>query len=180
MRIPKEDCLAVTIDVQEKLLPHMVGNESLLFNTELLIQGLHILDVPQVLTEQYPKGLGASVYGIGVLFEGKQTIEKSAFSCCDDTTFEAMVKASDKRFVLLSGIETHVCVVQTALDLLSWGKVPVVVANCTSSRKLEDKEFALRRMEQAGVILTTYESILLELCRDSKSPAFKAILDLIK
>jgi hypothetical protein len=180
MRILKEDCLGLTIDIQEKLFPHIFGNESLLFHTEILIQGLTALQVPQLLTEQYPKGLGETVYGIGVLLEGSELIEKTTFSCCGASQFENYIKGSDKKYIIISGIETHVCVMQTALDLLAWGKTPVIVENCTSSRKVNDKEIALKRLQQAGAIITTYESILLELCNDSHSPEFKVISKLIK
>lgn len=180
MRIGKEDCIGLTIDIQEKLFPHIFGNESLLFHTEILIQGLKELGVPQMLTEQYPQGLGETVYGISVLFEKSELVTKSTFSCCGAEDFEKFVKSSDKKYVIISGIETHVCVLQTALDLISWGKIPVIVENCTSSRTVNDKTIALARLEKAGAVITTYESILLELCRDSKSPAFKAISKLIK
>ena len=180
MRILKEDCLGLTIDIQERLIPHIYCNESLLYNTEVLIQGLTALKVPQILTEQYPKGLGETVYGIGVLLENTQLITKTTFSCCGENQFEQIIKSSDKRFVIISGIETHVCVLQTALDLIDLGKIPVIVQNCTSSRKLEDKTVALNRLVKAGAIVTTYESILLELCRDSSLPEFKVISKLIK
>ena len=180
MGIVKEDCIAVTIDMQEKLFPQLYGNESLVFHTEILIQGLTALGVPQLLTEQYPQGLGKTIYRIGVLLEDTEVITKTSFSCCGASAFEQAVKASDKKYVIISGIETHVCVLQTALDLLAWGKIPVVVENCTSSRKLEDKEIALQRIVKEGGIISTYESILLELCRDSKSPEFKTISKLIK
>lgn len=180
MRILRDDCLGVTIDVQDKLFPHMYGNESLIFHTETLIQGLLELKVPQILTEQYPKGLGKTVYEIHKLLEHESLVEKSTFSCCGQSDFEELIKSSNKKYIILSGIETHVCVLQTALDLLEWGKIPVIVENCTSSRKLNDKEIALRRLESEGAVLATYESILLELCRDSSSPEFKAISKLIK
>jgi len=180
MRITKENCLGVTIDVQEKLLPHIFANESLLFHTEILIQGLKELQVKQVLTEQYPKGLGRTVYGIGVLLEGGELIEKTSFSCGGAEAFEQLIKGADQQYVLISGIETHVCVLQTALDVLAWGKTPVIVENCTSSRKLDDKRVALERMARAGAVITTYESILLELCGNSRAPEFKAISKLIK
>ena len=96
MRILKEDCLGLTIDIQEKLLPHIYANESLLFHTEILIQGLTALQVPQLLTEQYPKGLGETVYGIGVLLEGSEKIEKTTFSCCGTDQFENYIKALRK------------------------------------------------------------------------------------
>ena len=180
MRISKEDCLGVTIDIQEKLFPLMYDNESLLYHTEILIQGLTALGVEQVLTEQYPQGLGETVYGIGELLEESELIEKTSFSCCEERSFEELVVASGKKYIIISGIETHVCVLQTALDLLELGKIPVIVEDCTSSRKLNNKKVALRRLEKEGAIITTYESILLELCRNSKAEEFKAISKLIK
>ncbi len=180
MRILKEDCLGLTIDIQEKLFPLMYGNEAMLSHTQILIQGLTALGVEQILTEQYPQGLGETVYSIGELLEESELIDKTTFSCCGAPDFEQFVKASGKKYIIISGIETHVCVLQTALDLLAWGLIPVIVADCTSSRKLNNKEIALQRLAKEGAIITTYESILLELCKDSRSAEFKEISKLIK
>ena len=107
-------------------------------------------------------------------------MEKMAFSCCDDPLIQHSLKVLSKKFVVIAGIEAHVCVLQTVLDLLDQGFFPVVVTDCISSRKHGDKLFALKRMQQSGAILTTSESILFELTRYAGNEIFKSISKLVK
>jgi nicotinamidase-related amidase len=180
MRILKEDCCGLIIDIQERLLPHIHGNERLLDNTQTLINGLQALNIPLVITEQYTKGLGFTVNPIKNILATNAPIEKISFSCCDEPQFESSLRKLNKKFVIISGIETHVCVLQTALDLLDKGYIPVIVEDCVSSRKLNDKEVALQRISASGGIISTYESILFELCRFAGNDTFKAISKLVK
>lgn len=180
MRILKEQTVAVLIDVQEKLTPHMHNMEAVIKRQEILIQGLQVLGVPVMITEQYTKGLGTTVPDLKSVLEDYKPIEKMAFSCCDDPRFLEPLKDSGRKSVILFGIETHVCVLQTALDLLEAGYRPVVIEDCVSSRKESDKQTALRRMEQAGAVISTSESILFELCRVSGTESFKQISKLVK
>lgn len=180
MRIIKSDTAAVIVDMQEKLLPHMRKQPTVLENTVKLIEGLKLLNIPSLVTQQYTKGLGETVEHISDAFDTFEYNEKTSFSCCDEEEFSKQLKSKGKHFVIIAGIEAHVCVLQTVIDLMNSGYQPVVVENCTSSRFDEDKESALKRMRQMGAMVTTYESILFELTRNAKAPEFKAISKLVK
>ena len=180
MRILKEDAVAVLIDIQERLFPHIYQHEQLERNVNILLRGLQFLNIPIIITEQYSKGLGNTIPSISGNFNPFHSIEKITFSCCDESKFLAEFNRLNKKFVILAGIETHVCVLQTVLDLLDIGFTPVLVEDCVSSRKKNDKTLAIERIKQEGAILTTYESILLELCREAGTVTFKSISNLIK
>lgn len=180
MRIVKEDCCGLIIDIQERLLPHMHDGESLLRNIQILINGLQALNVPLLLTEQYTRGLGFTVPPVKEILQNTDSIEKTAFSCCDETSFATRLHNLNKKFVIIAGIEAHVCVLQTAIDLKDKGFFPVVIEDCVSSRKPSDKAVAMHRMAASGVIISTYESILFELCRYAGNDTFKVISKLVK
>jgi len=181
MRFLQEDTVLVVIDVQERLFPHINENDFLKRNLEIIIKGMKALEVPIMYTQQYTKGLGETIKAIQDLSIWEfQPIEKMAFSCVDEINFVQELGKLNKKNVILVGIETHVCVMQTALDLLSLSYKVMVVEDCVSSRKEQDKEIALKRMSSEGVKLGSYESILLELCRYSGTDTFKQISQLIK
>jgi len=180
MRITKDNTAAVIIDIQERLYPHMDNREELERNVGILIKGLHLLKVPLLITEQYSKGLGKTIPAISEGLENFEPIEKISFSCCDESRFQKELNILNKKFVILAGIETHVCVLQTVLDLIDSGFHPVLVEDCVSSRKENDKMIAVERIRSEGAIITTYESILLELCRVAGTETFKRISGLIK
>jgi hypothetical protein len=180
MRILKENTLGLVIDYQERLLPHICENQQLLANTTVLIEGLLALEIPLFVTEQYRKGLGITTPEIRNLFSPFNPMEKVSFSCCDDQGFGKALAETGKKSVVICGIEAHVCVLQTAIDLMENNYVPVVVADCISSRKLPDKQTAIKRMRQEGIIITSYESILFELCRVAGTGQFREISKLVK
>lgn len=180
MRILKNNSVALMIDIQEKLFPHMAEGEALLHNSQRLIEGIKALGLTILVTEQYRKGLGLTIPALAQQIPSVTSVEKAAFSCCDEPEFMKQLSTCGKKNVILFGIEAHVCVLQTVLDLISAGYQPVVVADCTSSRKLSDKEIAMKRMRREGAIMTTYESILFELCRVSGTDSFKAISKIVK
>jgi len=180
MRIDAIDCVGLLIDIQEKLIPHMLEKEYLLKRTSILIQGLQILDIPVIVTEQYTRGLGNTIEPIKNLFPGFHAIEKISFSCCDEPLIDDQLKWSGREIILLAGIETHVCVLQTVEDLLAQNKIPVVIEDCVSSININDKEIALSRMQKDGAIITSSESILFELCRHAGNERFKSISRLVK
>ncbi len=180
MRIPVEQSVVLIIDIQEKLLPHMQEQQSLLENCQKLIKGLTVLEVPFILTEQYSKGLGAAVEGIKTLLPTVQPLEKISFSCGDNETFNSALVKLKKNYVIIAGIEAHVCVLQTVVDLLQCKYQPVVIEDCISSRRSNDKIVAVRRMRQEGAIISTCESILFELCRQAGTETFKSISKIIK
>ena len=180
MRVLREKTAAMIIDIQEKFIPHMIYNHELIENMEILVKGFKILDIPMLMTEQYKKGLGETVEPIRTAVEEIEAMEKMTFSCCDADHIAKQIDEMGKKFVILAGIEAHICVLQTAVDLLSRGYIPVVVEDCISSRKENDKKIAVERMRQEGAIITTYESILFELCRDARAVEFKGISQLVK
>jgi len=180
MRIIKEETIAVIVDVQERLFPHIHNNEQLLKNVQILIEGLKILNVPIKVTEQYKKGLGNTVAEISTLLRECPHSEKIAFSCCDEPSFMSLINPSETKHIILAGIESHICVLQTAIDLLEQGYRPVVIEDCVASRNPENKRIAINRMLQLGITVTSYESVLFELCRFAGTDAFKAISKLVK
>jgi nicotinamidase-related amidase len=180
MRVIKEKTAGLIIDVQEKLFPHINKKEDLEKNLKILISGLQILGIPIIVTEQYRKGLGNTIPGLFQVSEELKTLEKICFSCYDDSQIKDEIDNLKAKFIIIAGIETHVCVLQTCLDLLDANYRPVVVKDCVSSRKIEDKELAIERLRNEGAIITSYESILFELTRISGSEQFKAISKLVK
>jgi nicotinamidase-related amidase len=138
------------------------------------------LDVPIMITEQYPKGLGTTIPQISEVLGTLRSVEKIAFSCCDEPGFQQVLEETSRKNVIISGIEAHVCVLQTAVDLISSGYQPVVVADCISSRNPEDKNVALDRMRTEGSMVTTCESILFELAGTARTEEFKTISGLVK
>lgn len=180
MRITRDNSSAIVIDIQERLFPHMYEREALERNVLILMKGLNLLNIPLLVTEQYSKGLGNTIPAITENMGITEPIEKISFSCCDESRFLKELNMLNKKFVILAGIETHVCILQTVLDLIESGFHPVLVEDCVSSRKETDKKIAVERIRSEGAIITTYESILLELCRVAGSETFKKISGLIK
>jgi nicotinamidase-related amidase len=180
MRILQNETAAVVIDIQERLLPHIYQWEQTLQNCLKFIDGLQVLSVPMLVTQQYTKGLGQTDSSIVNKITGFSHIEKITFSCCGEPAFMEKLSSLEKKYIILCGIETHVCVLQTCLDLLDSGFIPVVVEDCVSSRRPNDKEIAIGRMRQEGARITTLESILFELTQVSGTDAFKSISKLVK
>ena len=180
MKIKGDQCLALIIDDQIRLLPSISESALLLQNTGILLQGLQILEVPLLITQQYTKGLGMSDPSIFHYAGTEHYLEKRSFSCWGDSEIRRFIQNSGCRQIILAGIETHICVQQTALDLLENGYDVILIEDCVSSRKPTDKATALRRMENAGVTVTSYESLLFELMETSLYPRFKEISALVK
>lgn len=180
MRIERKLSAALVIDIQEKLFPHMHKHEELLRRTSILLEGLKVLQIPTLLTEQYPKGLGYTVEPISTLLEKPEAYEKMAFSCCVEPEFMKHLFALERSTVIVCGIEAHVCVLQTVLDLIEHGMVPVLVEDCISSRNPEDKRVAVERMRSEGALISTSESVLFEMTKVAGTEEFKAISRLVK
>lgn len=176
MRIELKDAIAVIVDYQEKLVPVMSEAEKLIHNSCILLEGLKILEVPMVVTQQYTKGLGMSVDSILEAAGTSEYIDKISFTAYDAVKW----KLRGKKYVIVCGIEAHICVLQTVIDLKAAGYVPVLVADCISSRKEADKEVALERARQEGAIVTTYESLLFELLKVAGTETSKKIQKLIR
>lgn len=180
MRITKENTTGLIIDIQERLYPVMWGKEKFLKNCQILIQGLNELGLPLVVTQQYTKGLGETIEGIKSVLPEFSHIEKREFSCCDEPSVNLKLAELQTKNVIICGIESHVCVLQTAIDLKEAGFNPVVVMDCVSSRSPESIELAKERFRFEGIMMTSTESILFELIRSSAAPEFKAISKLVK
>jgi nicotinamidase-related amidase len=181
MRVTRDNSVATIIDVQARLHPHMYDVAGVTAKLVTLIQGLATLAVPTLVTEQYPKGLGPTIDPIREAFGDRfDPIVKAAFSCCDESGYSSRLAETGRKTVLIAGIEAHVCVLQTTLDLLEGGYDPVVVLDATSSRNPRDQEIAARRIEREGGRITSVESILFEITRVSGTPLFKEISRLVK
>ena len=180
MRIKRELSAGLLIDIQEKLFPHMDQKEALLRKCIMLVEGLKVLGVPFVLTEQYPKGLGPTLEEVSKLAGPDPKIEKMAFSCCDEPAMLQTAVMQERKTIIVCGIEAHVCVMQTVVDLIASGYQAVVVEDCISSRNPMDLRVAVERMRAEGAVITTCESVLFELARVSGTDEFKAISRLVK
>lgn len=180
MRIFKNETSAVIIDVQEKLFPHIHEHDLLLRKLNTLIKGLSLLKVQVLATEQYPEGLGATIKEVKDALQGVEITSKRVFSCHDSMPFKKQLHFTGSKYVILAGIEAHVCVLQTAVDLKAAGYEPVVIADAVASRSPYDKEIAMNRFTQEDIKISTVESILLELCRTSSNEMFRDISKLVK
>lgn len=180
MRILKEHTAGLVIDIQERLLPVIHDKENVAKNCGILIQGLQALGVPLLVTQQYTKGLGETVQEISSLIQDFSYIEKRDFSCCGEPEVMVRLSALNIKNVIVCGIEAHVCVLQTVIDLKEAGYHPVVVADAISSRNKLNKELAMERFRHEGILVTSTESVLFELTRSSAAPEFKKISSLVK
>lgn len=189
----RDEAVLAVIDVQERLLPSIHESESLIRQVALLISGCRLLGVPLLVTEQYRKGIGptderivaALTRPVAVAAPAEaevpfEPIEKMTFSCAAHEPFMGALRTAGRRQVLLCGIEAHVCVLQTALHLVDYGFEVFLAADAVSSRSPRNLEIALRRMERAGVALTSVEMAVFEMLHACGTPEFKAWSKLIR
>ncbi|MFI3187648.1 MAG: isochorismatase family protein [Methylococcaceae bacterium] len=178
-----KNSLLIIVDLQTKLSAAMPESEAELMtaNACSLVQAAGFLSIPILLTEQYPKGLGATDISItNLLSENTLIFDKTDFSCCAAEGFTDTVANTDRRQIILVGQEAHVCVLQTALELIHLGYQVHVVEDAICSRKAEHKFYALQRMQQQGATITNYESVLFEWVKHSTHPEFKKISGLLR
>lgn len=180
MRIVSEDTVAVFIDFQEKLVPVISDHEKIVQKSAVFAQGLEALGVPFIVSQQYTKGLGNTVAEVANVITSFSFMEKDTFSCLGCDEIAGWIKAQGKKTVLLCGVEAHICVLQTALDLITEGYRLFIVADCVGSRDNYDKEMALLRLQGEGAFFTSSEAALFELTGGAKSPHFKTISKLVK
>ncbi len=181
--LEKNNKIMLFVDFQEKLMPAMEEVERLEDKTVRLAKGAVVLGLPIIVTEQYAKGLGNTVAPINDAFDGNaEYFDKIHFSAVAEEGFKELLEKKGKGYkeVVVSGIESHICVMQTALDLVNIGYKVYVIEDCVSSRNLNDKKIAINRMSNAGVIVTTSESILFEILGNAKEKEFKEISKIIK
>jgi nicotinamidase-related amidase len=177
--LSRHESRLLIVDVQEKLVPKIFALDRMLANCRTLIQAARILRVPVYATEQYPKGLGSTVRQLAELLE--QPVQKLRFSCAEALEWDVAAGHADNRFqVVVAGMEAHVCVLQTVLDLMGNGFQVYVAADAVSSRSEFDWKIALDRMAAGGATVVTTESVLFEWCEVSGTPEFKQISQLIK
>jgi nicotinamidase-related amidase len=183
MRLDRASTALVIIDVQEKLMPVIDRRESVELNITRLVSGAYLLGVPILITEQYVKGLGATVNPVREALKnagGYRPIEKDCFSAQGCTPFRTALEMLKRRQVLVTGIETHVCVYQTVTDLLADGYDVTIIADAVSSRTGENREIALHRVVSEGARLSSTEMALFELVGTSGTDEFRAISKLIR
>jgi nicotinamidase-related amidase len=182
MQLQSENCALVVIDVQEKLLPPIFNGELLIRNAALLIHAAQILDIPVLVTTQYAKGLGNTVPELASLVPNVTPVDKTEFGCFGKDTFCSAVKAlpGNRNTMLLCGMETHICVMQTALGALEQGYIVHVASDAVGSRNEWNWQVGLERMQNAGAVISSTEMMIYELMRKSGTPQFKELLQYIK
>ena len=190
LAIKREDAVLVVIDFQVNMMAAIYGREKVEEMTSRLIKGCRILEVPILVTQQYTKGLGPTTEKIAEALKGEMPgvlpettflpLEKTTFSCIQEPSFAKALSKTGRKTVILTGVETHICVQQTALGLIEAGYNVFGALDCMSSRTLENKEFGQIRMTQSGVVVTGYESVLFEMLIDAKDAAFKHISKIVK
>ena len=179
-RLHHQQTAVLVVDMQEKLLPHMHNHGLLTEQVTRLLTGSNALGLPLLVTEQYPKGLGRTVPQLTGLLSGALcTHEKLKFSACTQPIRETLVRHGI-RSVVVCGIEAHVCVLQSCLDLTDNGFLTAVAVDAIGSRRPIDQETAVTRMVQAHVLPTTVESALLEIVHEAGSERFKAVLPVLR
>jgi nicotinamidase-related amidase len=176
----KDEALLVIVDIQTKLLNVIFERERLLSSCRKLLQAAKLLEVPMVMTEQYPKGIGPTDAQILEVLEGVGAVEKVTFSCCGVEDFNQSIAGFGKKQIVVIGIEAHVCVLQTVHDLLHQGYSVYVPYDAVSSRKEGDYRNALDRMRQAGAVIGSVESAVFELLERADTPIFREVSRLIK
>lgn len=175
MLLNAEQSCFVLVDVQEKLIPTIYQHQNLIANCEWLLNLCNQLKVPVFISEQYPQGLGSTVPTLKNLVNENYYSAKTTFSCAADEACLEKINSLNKSQVVMAGIEAHVCVLQSAIDLSARGKQVFVVSDAIASRNLFDKEMALQRMRAAGIQIVTKEMVLFEWLRHSRHPKFKEL-----
>lgn len=178
MLMDAADTQLLVVDVQERLLPAIAGAAEIVANARIALTAAEMLAVPVTVSEQYPKGLGATVPELRR--DPVDTFAKTGFSCLADPVLAARLSAANRRQIVVLGVEAHVCVLQTALDAASRGFSVFVIADAVGSRRIESRDHALRRMAGEGVRVVTTEMLVFEWLRDASSPHFRALSQIIR
>ena len=175
-------CTLLVVDIQEKLLPPIFQKEQLVRNSKLLIRAAEVFRIPAIVSTQYEKGLGKTVPEIASLLSGNSTVDKDQFSCFGSEGFCSLLKRlpGNRNTLLLCGMESHICVMQTALGALREGYIVHVASDAVSSRTEWNWKIGLERMRAAGAVISSTEMMVYELMRFSSSPAFKQMLPHLK
>jgi len=175
-----DNCCMVVVDVQGKLAQLMHEKEILFANIQILIKSAKILNIPILWCQQVPKALGPTLPEIAELLSDIQPLNKASFSCFGDAEFKKTIKKLSRREVILCGIETHVCIYQTAADLQRFGHGVTVIADAVSSRAETNKKIAINKMRTMGIDISSTEMLLFELMRTAEHPKFREVAKLVK
>jgi nicotinamidase-related amidase len=176
--LSRENTILIVVDIQGNLVRVMDDQAFLIENNQKLIKGMHVLGIPVLVTEQNP--LGPTIPEIADLLPGVQAITKDSFSCCVEEKFISAVRATKRKQILMTGIEAHVCVYQTAIDMLAMGYEVHLAADAVSSRTARNREIGIRKMTDSGAILTSAEMALFELLKTASDPKAKDLFKIIK
>jgi nicotinamidase-related amidase len=182
MRLIRDASTLLVIDIQQRLAPHIAGHEGLIQRTMALMQAAAMFGIPRLVTEHCPGQIGAVIEPMRSQFAPDEIFEKTAFGAADHPAFVARVRDTQRRQVVITGMEAHVCVLQTALGLQQQGFQVFVVADAVGSRAVRqaDRELALRRMERDGCVLVTSETVLFEWTGQGTDARFRDVLALVK
>lgn len=180
MRLNAQDSLLLVVDIQERLLPVMATPRDVIHNSARLMQGAAKLDIPILVSEQYPQGIGPTVFDLREFIPEGAVIEKLHFSCAAHPGFLGRLGEYAKKQIVVVGTEAHVCVLQTVLDLKALGYQVFVVEEAISSRNPKSVELAIERMRQNGIYIVNTEMVLFEWLNLAGTPQFKDMLVLIK
>jgi nicotinamidase-related amidase len=176
----QNDCCLVVVDVQGKLAQLMQDKETFFKNIRILIQSAKILNIPILWCQQVPAALGPTIPEIAELLTDNQPINKSSFSCCGCEEFNSKLEKLGHRQILLTGLETQVCVYQTTIDLLAKGYEVDIITDAVSSRILANKDIGLQRIAAEGAKISSTEMALFEILKTAEHPSFKQIAKLVK
>src|SRR5271169_1334980 len=181
-QLESDQCALIVVDIQEKLLPPIFQKEQLVRNSQLLIRAAGVLKIPAIVSTQYAKGLGKTVPEVASLLPESEAIDKDRFSCFGSDAFCTLLKRlpGNRNTLLLCGMESHICVMQTALAALREGYLVHVGSDAVSSRTEWNWKIGLGRMHAAGAVISSTEMMIYELMRSSSSPAFKEMLPHLK
>jgi len=181
MRLTIENTICLVVDYQEKLVPAIKKNEKLIENSVKLLQSLRLLSVPCIVTQQYTKGLGETIEEIKeVVGIDCPTMEKISFSGYLNQAIKEKIKESGRKNIILCGVEAHVCVLQTLIDLQNDGYQTILITDCIGSRKEKDRMGAITRATWEGAMIITYESLVFELMQQGGTDLFRQIMTIVK
>lgn len=175
-----ETTFLLVIDIQGNLAKAMYGRDVLYENLQKIVRGIQALELPIIVTEQIPEKLGPTIPEIASLFENFTPIPKSSFSCCGDEKIMKAISQVNRRQILITGIESHVCLYQTTVDLIQAGYEVHIVADCISSRTAENRAIGIERMKEAGGKLSSTEMALFELLKVAEGEGFRKIVKIVK
>ncbi|MCB0825147.1 MAG: isochorismatase family protein [Armatimonadetes bacterium] len=179
MRLHAEECLLIVVDMQPSFLGGIVGADEVMKRTKFLVECANLLEVPTLATVQYPERMGGTEESLHAMIQG-ETLDKMAFSCCGASGLMEAVEKSERGTIVLVGIETHICVTQTALDLLEEGYEVAIVLDAVSSRSEQANKIGTKRLRDAGAQVVHSESVVYEWMESADHPKFRDVLKVVK